>query len=322
MRSFWTGRASRILPAYILALALSLAPFALHTWQLHPGEAGAVRIASGVAGALLLLQALWPPLAEGLNTPGWSISCEVFFYALWPRLVGQLRNERAGLPWRRGLLLWAAGLTPPLLGIAALRAGFLPAGPFATLADDVSGSEMLARTLSYFPPFRLPEFALGIVLGHALRCTPARPRSVALDTVCEIGIGSALIICARALGSGLAGQLFSVPLADRIAIESGVLSPIFAVLVWQLARGRGLMQRMLSRRAALLLGEASYALYILQEPVVVWTTALLKRSAFAMAANWNGWFWGYFGLLVLLSLVVHRALELPLRARLAGPRST
>jgi peptidoglycan/LPS O-acetylase OafA/YrhL len=317
-RVFWIQRALRILPVYLLAITLSFAPFALHAWQVHPGAAGAIRIACGLAGGLLLIQALWPPLAEGLNTPGWSISCEAFFYALWPRLVGQLRTERKGLPWRRGLMLWAAGLTVPVLGIAALRAGVLPAGPLATLTDDVSGSEMFARTLSYFPPFRLPEFALGIVVGHALRCTPARPRSTALDTMCELGLACALIICAQALGSGLPGKLSGVPLADRIATESGALAPIFALTVWQLARGRGLMQRILAGRVLQLLGEASYALYILQEPVLVWTSALLKRSARGMAANWDLYFWFYAGLLVLLSLLVHQVVELPLRGRLAA----
>jgi peptidoglycan/LPS O-acetylase OafA/YrhL len=318
VKAFWTQRALRILPSYLIALALSLAPFAVHAWQLHPGASGAIRIVSGLAGALLLIQAIWPPLAEGLNTPGWSISCEAFFYALWPRLVGQLRTERAGLPWRRGLLLWAAGLTLPALGIAALRAGWLPAGPVATLTDDVSGSEMLARTLTYFPPFRLPEFALGIVVGHALRCTPARPRSTGLDTLCELGLAGALIACVWALGAGLPAKLSGVPLADRIAIESGALAPIFAVTVWQLARGRGLLQRVLSGRVLLLLGEASYALYILQEPVVVWMTALLKRLSPAMAAHWNVLFWVYAAVLVLLSVLMHRAVELPVRARLSA----
>jgi peptidoglycan/LPS O-acetylase OafA/YrhL len=316
VRVFWTQRALRILPAYLIALALSLVPFALRAWQLHPGAAGAFRIVSGLAGALLLIQALWPPLAEGLNTPGWSISCEAFFYALWPRLVGRLRTAEAGFPWRRGLLLSAATLTIPVLGIAALRAGLLPAGPVATLTDDVSGSEMFARTLSYFPPLRLPEFALGIVVGHALRGTPAGPRSTSLDTVCEIGLACALIVCAQALGSGLPGKRSGVPLADRIAIESGALAPIFALTVWQLARGRGLAQRILSGRALVMLGEASYALYILQEPVLVWTTALLKRSAPEIIANWNVFFWVYAGLLVLLSLLMHRAVELPVRERL------
>ena len=50
------------------------------------------------------------------------------------------------------------------------------------LHQTVSGNDVLAQTVSYFPPFRLPEFLLGVVVGHALRVTPARVRSAALDT--------------------------------------------------------------------------------------------------------------------------------------------
>ena len=42
----------------------------------------------------------------------------------------------------------------------------------------------------------------------------------------------------------------------------------------QLARGHGWLARALAVPALLALGEASYALYILQEPVFVWLTAL------------------------------------------------
>ncbi|MEO6238617.1 MAG: acyltransferase [Vicinamibacterales bacterium] len=314
---FWTQRARRILPAYLLALLLSAGPAALHVWHLHPGAPGLIRIVAGVGGSLLLVQALWPPLAEGFNTPGWSISCEAFFYALWPWLVRQLRTERAGLPWRRGLSLWGAGLILPALGVAALRANIVAGGTIATLTHDVSGAEMLARTLSYFPPIRLPEFALGIVIGHALRQTPPRVRSMPVDTLREALLAGALIICALALGSGVLSRVLGIPLADRIAIESGLLAPLFGLSVWQLARGRGGLQRILSSRPAVVLGEASYAMYILQEPVVVWSTALLKRSAPSVAANWTVVFWVYFVLLVLVSMLVVRSVERPARAVLA-----
>ncbi len=104
-----------------------------------------------------------------------------------------------------------------------------------------------------------------------------------------------------------------MPLANRIAIEGGALAPFFALLIWQLASGRGLLQQFLQ-----MLGEASYALYILQEPLLDWTTALLKRAAPGLAAHWDALFWAYAALLVALSLVVHRLVEKPLQARILG----
>ena len=66
----------------------------------------------------------------------------------------------------------------------------------------------------------------------------------------------------------------------------------------------------------LALGEASYALYIFQEPVLVWLTAVFKRIAPSMMAHW---FWIGFALLVAVSLAVHKYLEQPLR-RVLGER--
>jgi peptidoglycan/LPS O-acetylase OafA/YrhL len=316
-RAFWSQRAARIVPTYLLALALAVAPFAVLAWQLHPGMGGALRIAAGTGASLLLLQALWPPLAV-VNTPGWSISCEAFFYALWPSLVGRFRARGEGFPWRPMLLLSTVALIASAAGIAALRAGWISPAAFPTLLEDIPGSELLARTLSYFPPLRLCEFLLGVAVGHALRKTAVRPRAVAADTLRELLLAGGLFGCATALGSGLASRLSGVALADRIAIEGPLLGPLFALLVWQLARGDGLLRRALSGRLLQALGEASYALYVLQEPLVVWTTAILKRVSPALAARWDLLFWGYAALLVATSLAVHRWIELPARAALAS----
>jgi peptidoglycan/LPS O-acetylase OafA/YrhL len=314
---FWSQRAARILPAYFLALALSLPPFAAHAWLTHSAAGAIARVSLGLVACALLVQAMWPPLAAGLNTPGWSISCEAFFYALWPRLVGKLRDDRPGLPWSRLLLFWGLGLVAPALALIALRMDLVPAGTVATLTEDASAQEILARTLSYLPPLRLPEFALGIAIGHALRRTPARRRSVAADTAREAILLAALIASARALGAGVPARLTGVPLANRVAIEGGALAPLFALWVWQLARGRGLLQRLLAAAPLQSLGEASYALYVLQEPVVVWLGALMKRAAPALEARWNEQlFWLYSLLIVAASLLVHRFVERPLRARL------
>jgi peptidoglycan/LPS O-acetylase OafA/YrhL len=312
-RTFWVQRASRIAPAYFAALVVSLPTFAAAVLALHDGAAAVARIGIGLAAGLVLVQAFFPPLAAGLNTPGWSISCEAFFYALWPGLVGRLRRSRPGLPWRAGLVLYAISMAPPLLAIAAMRAGIVPPGPFPTLLDDVSGGRLVARAVSYFPLLRAPEFAMGIVLGHALRATPPRTRSVAVDTVREALLVLALAGLAWILGAGDAHRDDPDAVPRRILIESGTLAPILALLVWQLARGRGWLQRALSVPTLLVLGEASYALYIFQEPVYVWLTAALKRVAPMLFTRWDLTFWGYAAVLVAVSLAVHRFIEQPLR---------
>jgi peptidoglycan/LPS O-acetylase OafA/YrhL len=214
------------------------------------------------------------------------------------------------------LSLWIASLVAPAIGILLIRKGALTVGPYATLLDDVPGNELLARTLAYFPPLRLPEFALGILVGHALRCAPSRPRSTTVDTVRELGLLSALLGCSWVLGTGPIGEFCGIKLADRIVIESGAMAPLFALIVWQLARGHGLLRQLLSGTALVTLGEASYGLYILQEPVVVWSSALLKRLVPNFNIHAGLFFWGYFALLTAVSLLVYLAVERPLRKRI------
>jgi peptidoglycan/LPS O-acetylase OafA/YrhL len=312
--TFWLQRAARVLPAYLLALAVASVLFATHLWRLEPSAACAARIVVSVLAALLLVQAFVAPLGAGLNTPGWSVSCEAFFYLLWPGLVGVLRSSRVGLPWRRGLWLWLAALVVPLASIAIMRLGLLPNGPFSMLHQTVSGNDVLAQTVSYFPPFRLPEFLLGVVVGHALRVTPARARSAALDTRRELGLLAALLACCTALGAGLSSRLSGIGLADRVVIQSGLLGPLFALLIWQLARGDGALRRALASPVLLALGEASYALYILQEPM--FELVSIARKRLAPAATDQPVFVTYLVLLLLASLAVHRFVELPVRSRI------
>jgi peptidoglycan/LPS O-acetylase OafA/YrhL len=285
-------------------------------WRFHSGPAGAWRIVFGFAAALLMVQSYIPPLSVGLNTPGWSISCEAFFYAIWPQLVGRLRSVPPRTVWLAVAVLWFAGISAPAIGIQLVRRGMFASGFYSTLLDDVPGSELLARALAYFPLLRLPEFAMGIIVGHGLRKAPVRSRSIVVDTLREFGLLCATLLCSWMLGSGLVGKLCGLGIANRIAIESGTMAPIFAVIVWQLARGNGLARRLLSVPAIVALGEASYALYILQEPVVVWTTAVLKRLTPDFSVHSGSFFLGYLLLLTSVSLLVHRTVEQSFRKRI------
>jgi peptidoglycan/LPS O-acetylase OafA/YrhL len=231
--------------------------------------------------------------------------------------VRALEHHRRNFPWSAAVLTWSAGLIPPLAGIALLKYGLLPQGSFATITADAGAPELLCRALAYFPPFRLPEFVLGIVIGHGLIATPIRKRSAANDNLREGLLAAATVAAAWLLGSGLASEFFEVPLADRIFIEGGILSPIFGLWVWQLARSEGLLKRLLSQKPFLVLGEASYALYILQEPVVTYFSAAAKRLTHL---PWSQLFWVYFALLVAISLLVHRFWESRFKRGSSPPR--
>jgi peptidoglycan/LPS O-acetylase OafA/YrhL len=63
------------------------------------------------------------------------------------------------------------------------------------------------------------------------------------------------------------GVLACSPIIAQRLLHNGLLAPAFAVLIYCLARDAGIMGRVLGSRLLVLLGEASFALYILQVPI-------------------------------------------------------
>jgi peptidoglycan/LPS O-acetylase OafA/YrhL len=84
------ARFARIYPLYILSL-LILAP--IIAGSVERGEVGSpAQLKELVAKYLLLLQG-WERLPVDWNTPAWSLSCEVFFYAMFPVMAVLLRGR-------------------------------------------------------------------------------------------------------------------------------------------------------------------------------------------------------------------------------------
>ncbi|MBF4161820.1 acyltransferase family protein [Nocardioides acrostichi] len=146
-RAFYRRRLARIMPVYWLCLAAGWA-------LLVAGTGDLMETTRDVAPSVVGLQAWFPSAAVhyGANGPGWSISAELFFYAMFP-LLTTLTATRRG---RRTLGLGAAALmvVPSLL-----------------LHPTAPGSlDSTAAWLIYICPItRVAEFAVGILVAHAVR---------------------------------------------------------------------------------------------------------------------------------------------------------
>src|SRR5262249_3328032 len=101
------------------------------------------------------------------------------------------------------------------------------------------------------PLIRLPEFLAGVLLGVLLFRSEAEQISPT---------GHSTRATLAALASIL---LLSLPIGDWVSL---VVLP-FAVLIYELAAERSWLARILSGKAMLLLGGASYSIYLLQYPV-------------------------------------------------------
>ncbi|MFD3872815.1 hypothetical protein [Streptomyces sp. NPDC058623] len=109
-----------------------------------------------------------PQFATSGNDVTWPLTCELLFYLLFPRLIPLISRLH-----RKQLLAAAAGAvaaawTVPLV---SLRPGGQP------LAHGLLGGELTDLPIGFvyaFPPSRLTEFILGMVLArlHATGYTP------------------------------------------------------------------------------------------------------------------------------------------------------
>jgi peptidoglycan/LPS O-acetylase OafA/YrhL len=285
---FWRARVGRVLPNYFAALVLSgpavLVPILAARHGAHSVGSAA---ASGLASALLL-QAWIPTWAMVWNAPGWSLSVEAFFYAVFPFVLPRVRAV-----WRAGIALgatWGAALLFPLAYLA------LHPGQLANRWDDP-----VLEAIKFLPVVHLPKFVFGVVLGLVFVRRPQLPR--AQGAAMSVGAAVALLLV--------------LSVSDRIPyvlLHSGVLVPLFGALIFGLATGGGPLAWLLSRPKAVLLGEASYALYIFQEPLVQWGGSLAKRAG--VVPSGAGYALALMTGLVAASVLVLKVFEEPLRVRL------
>jgi peptidoglycan/LPS O-acetylase OafA/YrhL len=293
-RAFWAARLSRLYPAYLLAFVLS-APFALERWA--GGGAQAVGKASAVAAStLLLLQAWAPPIARLWNGPGWSTSVVLAFSAAFPFAAARLsRLSRRGL-WLALAFAWALSLAPPLAWLA-LR----PDGP---VADPLWNEPFWLLTLKFHPLARAGEFLAGVALGLLSARGVSLPRA-------------GTVLAPLALGATAAALAWGG--APFVLVHNGLLVPLWAAAILGLAVG-GPLSRALGSRPAQALGDASFALYVLQEPLWLWARRLVGAQGPASAAFVAAWSVGAIAASVAVARLVERPARRALRL-LTAPRA-
>jgi peptidoglycan/LPS O-acetylase OafA/YrhL len=233
--------------------------------------------------AVLAMVQAWNPFRAGLagawNYPAWSLSVEAFFYLIFPFL----------LPWMSKL---SSRFLVILLGVFLAACVFFHT-PIQGLGELNQSSNWAFVPL---PIMRLPEFLAGMVLGICLlRRNPQFNSSTHSVRV--------------ALAAGVALLLLSVPMGAWVSL---VVLP-FAVLVYELAARPSWLAKFLSTKSMLLLGGASYSVYLLQYPVRSWVRLAFSQLPSPVAS---------FGapvtpvILILFCVLVYLFFEEPLRRAL------
>ncbi|MEI6239051.1 MAG: acyltransferase [Planctomycetia bacterium] len=285
-RTFWTARLARIMPTYLLGLLPGAPLFAYSSLVSR-----VIPLDHGIAGLVLvptLLQAWWPPTALVWNGPAWSLSVEAFFYALFPwlmRLISGWSNLR-GIVFAMALIIAAS----------VIRA-FIPS------ADATS----MFRTnfVLYWPLFHLPSFILGMTLGRWFLEQDCRRNGIFSWLFPAGAITTVLLFGCR---SWLPTWGTSPPIQTLA----------FSILIIGAAAARP--TGFLARPTFVALGESSYAMYILHEPVAFWWNRFI--GGIGEERTWTA-FTGFLVTVITGAVAVYFWFEKPCQRRLLRqtPRS-
>jgi peptidoglycan/LPS O-acetylase OafA/YrhL len=272
--TFYWRRIARIFPLHLVTLALaipvfySLAPDPADTW-VKPFDVGVLLL------SLLLLQG-WsrdPAVLFAGNPAAWTLTAELFFYALHPFIMKVLRlfNSRHALSTAVGILLLSIG--------ARVLITLQPGGMLAELP---------------WPVLRLNEFIIGMCLAWAFRAG-WRPRIPLWIPILLLG-----------------GYVMGLGFFDRYALTqplhvlsnifiSEIVTALFALLICAFATNDLAGRSRLSRaRPLIALGEWSYAFYLIhatfiygalkllgfQNPDLIGASWVVVLLAISIAASW------------------------------------
>lgn len=280
---FYIARLARVYPAYALIHIICL------PWLAIPLSQSA---AWGYVNAtsFLGISAWFPHAFMGANTATWSISCEFFFYALFPAMLPLLRTWGEPRHFSRACLY------------LLLFIGFLGLADFA-----FAGRE----TFFYYttPIMRLPEFVLGMLLGASLRqrtWTTRRP----LWPVLLAGV-AVIVACANP------AHRYGLWTRANVIVVPSFAALLYLSAAYELSSGRIAEGRL--GRTLYYLGESSYSVFLTHIPLV-----LVFRAALKSGATWAQPAVAHplltllimFIAMVATGILLHEAVEKPVRRML------
>lgn len=284
----WSHRAQDSPASFFRRRLARIGPLQVATWAIMLAVVTYRAPWPGTRRALVSLVLLDPWSSHwttnlAVNAPAWSLGCELFFYLLFPLLFAGLSRARPAA--RRGLALVCVA-APALIALAVGAGG----GPTA-----------VTRWLQYFfPPTRLLEFVLGMVL--ALEMSEGRlPR---------IGLLPATAVAVIAyVGDGQLSAAWQ-PVAVTVVP--------FALLIVAAAQadvaGRTSVFRL---RPLVALGVWSFALYMGHLTVLDLMSDQLHQLGRGGTVVVGA---AYLGLSIAFAWFLHAVVERPLEGRLRGAR--
>lgn len=276
---YWFARVARIYPIYAIALLMIIAA----------NLQGEGKDPVTIFLSLTMLQAWIPGYAMTLNSPGWSLSVQFFFYLLFPLLLTRVRKHKLDNLPIIGIVLWV------ITQIVQIWLHNLPVYDPET---------RLHEFIYYFPLMHVNTFILGFIVG--VYFGDGKLNSLANRwNVILLLVTTILIILMLAYENTLETML-----GFLIDYHNGLIAPLFLAFIVLLSFHKGWTTRLLCSPFLILLGESSYSLYILQRPIYgVYDRTIGQWLKF----NPNIHFYFFVLLLTIVAIVSFKYIETPSR---------
>jgi peptidoglycan/LPS O-acetylase OafA/YrhL len=295
--NFWVARIARIYPVYLVGILFAAYPYIAPS-MVSGRVPWTSKTTVGLLASLGLVRSWLPYYAYAWDGPGWSLSAEAFFYLMFPLISLWLIRLKP-----RQLLIAVAGFWALIALPVAAYVVFQPDGQILPHSPTVLRAFWMLVVYT-LPLIRLPEFLLGIALG---RLFLLRRPQVKADTGYLPVLGTVVALIGIFV-------VFAYGPLTPVLWNDVILDPLFALLIFTSAWGQGAIARFFSLPFLVLLGEASYALYLIHVPL--WGMAGTVFNAldlYTYPAQYSLGVMAYLVIAVGLSVLIFRFIEEPAR---------
>jgi peptidoglycan/LPS O-acetylase OafA/YrhL len=268
MGSYYLNRIARIYPVYLLALILAAIKIMM---------IGKVPL-NDLLLQVFVIQSWVPGHIGKLNIPGWSLSVEALFYIAFPFLFNYYYSKYSFKAVTIFVLcLW---LTTQIL----LNSVYL--SPYYSVPPS-----NIHDLLFYFPLMHINEFMIGNILGFIYLKSAAKQANYDLHITAVV---LALLIV--------------LSVNRYVTFHDGLMAILFAPLILLLSLNNGKITKIFSNKYLILLGEASYSMYILQSPIKSFSSFLFEK---VHLVNPDARFYTYLVVLIGISVGCYLFVEIP-----------
>lgn len=175
---------------------------------------------------------------------------EAFCYLLFPFVAIYINSLTSRTILLAIIILWTLALIMPITHVLGLSGWMV--------------------FIIYAPIFHVPQFLIGVCTGILFLREIDKPNN---NQIYSKVSGLAVISFVAMFVLFISG--FEIPYE---LLNNGLFSPLFSVIIFALSFGKGLVSKFLSLPLLITLGEVSYAVYLLQNPILSFLKRLCEKG--------------------------------------------